>query len=132
MVTDPIADFLTQLRNAARANKAEVLTPYSNIKKDIAAVFKKEGYIKEVDVLQDKNKKTLRVTMKVTREGKGGAIRGIKRISLVGRRTYVGSQDIPRVLGGLGVAIVSTSKGIYAGHEARKLNLGGELLCFIW
>ncbi|MBX7158072.1 MAG: 30S ribosomal protein S8 [Verrucomicrobiae bacterium] len=129
MVTDPVADFLTQLRNAARANKSEVIAPYSNLKNDIAKIFKQEGYLQEVEVLKKGNKADLKITLKTS--SRRGPITQIIRISKPGRRRYVGSQEIPKVLGGLGVAVVSTSRGIMSGHEARKQKVGGELLCYI-
>ncbi|MEZ5405369.1 MAG: 30S ribosomal protein S8 [Verrucomicrobiia bacterium] len=129
MVTDPVADFLTQLRNAARANKSEVIAPYSNLKNDIAKIFKQEGYLQDVEVVKKGNKADLKVTLKTS--SRRGPITQIIRISKPGRRRYVGSQEIPKVLGGLGVAVVSTSRGIMSGHEARKQKVGGELLCYI-
>jgi small subunit ribosomal protein S8 len=129
MVTDPVADFLTQLRNAARANKSEVISPYSNLKNDIAKIFKQEGYLQEVEVVKNGNKSDLKITLKTA--ARRGPITQIIRISKPGRRRYVGSQEIPKVLGGLGVAIVSTSRGVMSGHEARKQKVGGELLCYI-
>ena len=129
MVTDPVADFITQLRNAARAHKDEMVAPYSKFKKDIALIFKREGYLQEVEVIKEGNKSNLKVTLK--NSSRRGPITQIIRISKPGLRRYVGSKEIPKVLGGLGVAVISTSRGVMSGHEARKQNIGGELLCYI-
>ena len=129
MVTDPVADFLTQLRNAARAHKEEVVAPYSKLKNDVALIFKREGYLQEVEKLQEGQKAHLKVTLK--KASRRGPITQIIRISKPGYRRYVGAKEIPKVLGGLGVAVLSTSHGIMSGHEARKQNIGGELLCYI-
>ena len=129
MVTDPVANFLTQLRNAARANKSEVVAPYSKLKNDIALIFKREGYVQEIEVLKDGSKFSLKVTLK--NSSRRGPITQIIRISKPGYRRYVGAQEIPKVLGGLGVSVLSTSRGVMSGHEAKKQNIGGELLCYI-
>ncbi len=130
MVTDPLADLLTQIRNAVNAGKQEVLVPYSRIKKDVSDVFKKEGYIRETEVVEKDKKKSIKVFLKTG--GKVKTIAGIRRISRPGQRRFVGCQDIPRVLGGMGVAVLSTPQGVMSGHEARKNKVGGELICFIW
>jgi small subunit ribosomal protein S8 len=126
MQSDPLADFLTSIRNAARASKAEVVVPYSRLKSDVAHVLKREGYLNEVEVIKDKAKPQLKVTLRGS--GKSRAITQIKRVSKPGLRRYVGADEIPRVLGGLGVSVLSTPKGVLAGHEAKKQRVGGELL----
>ena len=130
MVTDPIADFLTQIRNGVTAGKAEIIAPYSRIKSDIAHILKEEGYVRAAELVKKDNKQWLRVELKT-----GGArrsIEGIRRVSRPGLRRYVGAKEMPRVLGGLGTAVVSTPKGLMTGVEARKQNVGGELICFVW
>lgn len=128
-MVDPIADMLTRLRNAGRALLPTVQIPHSRIKESIAGILKSEGYVADVNV-EGKLPKTIRIKLKY--EGKKTVIEGLKRISTPGLRKYVGAADIPRVRGGLGVAVVSTSEGVMTGTQARKKNLGGELLCFVW
>lgn len=128
--TDPIADFLTRLRNASSARKSEFSAPYSKMKSEIARILKAEGYISDFELDSSGKHPQLKVKTKFT--NKTPAFVGIKRVSRPGLRRYVGSQDIPRVLGGMGIAVLSTSKGILTGHEARKQKLGGELLAYIW
>jgi small subunit ribosomal protein S8 len=129
-LSDPIADFLTRLRNASRAGKAEVVAPYSKIKAEIARVLKQEGYIANYEVSTEGQFPEIHVINKIV--NRTPAITGLKRVSRPGLRKYVGAQEIPRVLGGLGVAILSTPQGILTGREARKQNVGGELLAFVW
>lgn len=129
MNTDPIADFLTRLRNASRARKADLLVPYSRMKADLAAILKKEGYISDFEV-QTEGHPRLRVVTKFS--GKTPAITGLKRVSRPGLRRYVGAGEIPRVLGGMGISILSTPRGVLSGREARRQNVGGELLAYIW
>jgi small subunit ribosomal protein S8 len=129
-LTDPIADFLTRLRNANRAGKPEVLAPYSKIKAEIARVLKQEGYIANFEIETDAKFPQIRVYNKLF--NRAPAITGLKRISRPGLRKYVGAEEIPRVLGGLGIAILSTPQGIVTGREARKQKIGGELLAFVW
>lgn len=131
MQTDPLADFLTQIRNAASASKPECLTPYSRVKSDVAGVLKKEGYIEDCELTKNGNHQALKLTLKGSTAGVK-PIRGIRRISKPGLRRYVGAGEIPKVLGGLGTAVLSTPKGILSGHEAKKQNVGGELLLYIW
>ena len=126
MQSDPLADFLTSIRNAARASKAEVVVSYSRLKSDVAHVLKREGYLNDVEVIKDKTKPKLKVTLRGS--GKSRAIMQIKRVSKPGLRRYVGADEIPRVLGGLGVSVLSTPRGVMAGHEAKKQRVGGELL----
>jgi small subunit ribosomal protein S8 len=128
--TDPIADFLTRLRNASSARKSEFTAPYSKMKSEIARILKAEGYISDFELDSTGKHPQLKVKTKFT--NKTPAFVGIKRVSRPGLRRYVGSQEIPRVLGGMGIAVLSTSKGILSGHEARKQKLGGELLAYIW
>lgn len=129
-VTDPIADMLTRLRNAALAGKTQLLIPHSRLKSDVARVLKREGYIAEFKVQKEGKKIDLQVTLKG--DGEGRALCGLRSISTPGRRKYVGVREIPRVLGGMGICVLSTSGGVMAGHEARKKNLGGEVLCHVW
>ncbi len=128
-MTDPIADMLTRIRNAGRALLPTVQIPHSRMKESIAGILKLEGYVAEVNV-EGKLPKTIKIKLKY--EGKKTVIEGLKRISTPGLRRYVGATEIPRVRGGLGVAVVSTSEGLMTGTQARKKNLGGELVCYIW
>ena len=133
MQTDPLADFLTCIRNAARASKSEVRVPWSRMRSDVAHILKNEGYVTEVEKVTDKateGKPTLR--LKLRGAGKSRAITQIIRISKPGRRQYVGAKEIPRVLGGMGISVVSTPRGVMAGHQAKKQNLGGELLLTVY
>ena len=129
-VTDPIADFLARVRNGARAQKPEVLIPYSKIKAEIARIFKEEGYISDYSVDTTGAYPRIKVVNKVV--DRSSAIAGLKRVSRPGLRRYVGADEIPRVLGGMGLAILSTSRGILSGREARKQKVGGELLAYVW
>ncbi len=126
---DPISDMLTRIRNASRALQPNVEVPHSKLKESIANVLKKEGYVSEVSV-DGKTIKTIKLKLKY--EGKRAVIEGLRRVSTPGIRRYTGSQEVPRVRGGLGVAILSTSEGIMTGVQARKKNIGGELLCYVW
>jgi small subunit ribosomal protein S8 len=130
-VSDPIADMLTRIRNASRARHTEVVVPASRTKRQIARILKDEGFIEEVMEAQDGGHPTLRITLKYV-GGKAPVVSGLKRISKPGLRVYAGKTDIPRVLGGLGIVIVSTSQGIMTGAQARKAQLGGEVLAFVW
>lgn len=127
-LSDPIADFLTRLRNSS--TKAEVLAPYSKIKAEIARILKQEGYIVNYEVDTTGKFPQIRVTNKVV--NRTSAITGLKRISKPGLRRYVGAGEIPRVLGGMGISILSTPQGIITGREAKKQNVGGELLAYVW
>jgi small subunit ribosomal protein S8 len=126
---DPIADMLTRIRNAQRALLPTVEMPHSLIKESIANILKKEGYVTDVAV-EGNTLKTMRLRLKY--RGKQSVIEGLRRISRPGLRRYVGATKIPRVLGGLGVAVLSTPEGIMTGTQARKKNLGGEVLCYVW
>jgi small subunit ribosomal protein S8 len=128
-MTDPISDMLTRIRNAGRALRPVVAVPHSRMKENIANILKKEGYVAEVAV-EGKIPKTINIKLKY--QGKKNVIEGLRRMSRPGLRHYVGAMEIPRVLGGLGVAVVSTSEGVMTGTQAKKKNLGGELLCYIW
>ncbi len=128
-MTDPISDMLTRIRNANKALLPVVEMPHSNVKESIAHILKKEGYVSEVGV-EGKIKKTIK--MKLKYDGRKSVIEGLRRVSTPGLRRYTGSTEIPRVRGGLGVSIVSTSEGVMTGNDARKKNIGGELLCYIW
>jgi small subunit ribosomal protein S8 len=128
-MSDPISDMLTRIRNAGAAHLPTVELPHSRVKESVAKILKTEGYLSEVAVAGE-TKKTLKLSLKFV--GKKSVIEGLKRISSPGLRRYVGATKIPRVRGGLGVAIVSTSEGLLTDSQARKKNLGGELLCYIW
>lgn len=128
-MTDPISDMLTRIRNAHAALLPAVDVPHSKIKENIVGILKREGYINDFSV-EGKAAKTLKLKLKYS--GRKGVIEGLRRISTPGLRHYVGATEMPRVRGGLGVAIVSTSQGVMTGHEARKKNVGGELLCYVW
>ena len=131
MQTDPLSDFLTTLRNASRTYKKECVIPYSRLKSDVAHVLKKEGYLLEVETIKTvKAKPSLKVTLRFT--GKAPAFAALKRVSKPGLRRYVDVDSIPRVLGGMGIAILSTPKGVLSGHEAKKQNVGGELLLTVY
>ena len=128
-MSDPISDLLTRIRNGGRALLPVVELPHSKIKESVAKILKSQGYVADVAV-EGATKKTIKIRLKYN--GKKNVIEGLKRISKPGLRKYVGSTEIPRVRGGLGVAIVSTSEGLLTDNQARKKNLGGELLCYIW
>jgi len=130
-MTDPIADMLTRLRNAARAHKTEFVVPYSRLKSEIARILEKEGYIAgfELETTQ-KGSPNLKIRNKFV--NKASAIAGLSRVSRPGLRRYVKADEVPRVLGGMGIAVLSTSRGVLTGHEARRQNVGGELLAYIW
>ena len=130
-MSDPIADMLTRIRNASAANKKTVEIPASNIKKSIAEILLNEGYITKVDFKEDDKQGIIKITLKYTPE-KEKVIAGIKRISKPGLRVYAGSDEVPKVLNGLGTAIISTSKGLLTDKESRKAGVGGEVLCYVW
>ena len=130
VVTDTIADMLTRIRNANQMRYEEVRVPSSKIKKEIARILKDEGYIVDYKVLDENTQGTIVLTLKY--KDKERVISGLKRISKPGLRVYCTSEDIPQVLNGLGIAIISTSKGIMTDKEARKENIGGEVLAYIW
>jgi small subunit ribosomal protein S8 len=129
-VTDPIADLLARVRNAAAAGKSEMFVPYSKIKAEIVRILKEEGYITEYVVDTEAAHPRIKITNKIA--NRTSAITGLKRVSRPGLRRYVGAREIPRVLGGMGVSILSTPRGILSGREAKKQNVGGELLAYVW
>jgi small subunit ribosomal protein S8 len=129
---DPIADMLTRIRNANTAKHDTVDIPASKMKLAIAEILFNEGYIKKYEVIEDGNFKTIKVTLKYGADKNEKVISGIKRISKPGLRVYAGKDELPRVLGGLGIAIISTNQGVVTDKEARKLNVGGEVLAFVW
>ncbi len=131
-MSDPIADMLTRIRNANTARHNTVDVPSSRMKVAIADILTKEGYVNGYEILEDGVKKTMRITLKYGRDKNEKVIGGLKRISKPGLRVYASSEEMPKVLGGLGTAIVSTNKGIITDKEARKLGVGGEVLAFIW
>ena len=131
-MSDPIADMLTRIRNANTAKHDTVDVPSSKMKLAIADILVKEGFIKKYDVVEDGNFKTIRITLKYGKDKNEKIISGIKRISKPGLRVYASKNEIPKVLGGLGTAILSTNQGIITDKEARKLQVGGEVLAFVW
>lgn len=133
MMTDPIADMLTRIRNGNVAMRDEVLMPASKQKSALAEILKREGFIADYSIAQDNEGpgKVLKISMKYG-EDRQRTISGIKRVSTPGLRVYRGATDVPRVLGGLGVAVLSTSHGLMTDREARKRNVGGEIMCFVW
>ncbi|EFA90159.1 MULTISPECIES: 30S ribosomal protein S8 [Peptoniphilus] len=131
MMTDPIADMLTRIRNGNHARHKSVDIPASNIKKEIAKILLDEGYIKNYDLVEDNKQGIIKIDLKYAQSGER-VISGIKRISKPGLRVYVKCEDVPKVLGGLGIAIISTSKGIITDKVAREKGVGGEVICYIW
>jgi small subunit ribosomal protein S8 len=129
-MTDPIADYLTRIRNACSAQQEQVLIPFSKMKAELSRILQEEGYIWSYEV--DTNATHPRLKLKLKYQDKAPVIRQLDRASKPGLRKYVGSDEIPRVLGGLGISILSTSRGVLSGHEARKQKVGGELLAYIW
>jgi len=130
--SDPIADMLTRIRNANTAKHDTVDVPASKMKLAIADILVEEGYIKKYDIVEDGNFKTIHITLKYGADKNEKIISGIKRISKPGLRVYAGKEDMPKVLGGLGVAIVSTNQGVITDKKARELGVGGEVLAFVW
>ena len=131
MMTDPIADMLTRIRNGNKANHLSVSLPSSNEKKAIAQILLDEGYIKGFDVEEDNKQGILTIDLKYAEEGKK-VITGLRRISKPGLRVYVKANEVPKVLNGLGIAIISTSKGLLTDKTAREENIGGEVICYVW
>ena len=131
-MSDPIADMLTRIRNANTAKHDTVDVPSSKMKLAIAQILLEEGYIKKYDILDDGPFKTIHITLKYGEDKNHKIITGLKRISKPGLRVYASTENIPKVLGGLGTAILSTNKGVVTDKEARKLGVGGEVLCFVW
>ena len=131
-ITDPIADMLTRIRNANKAKHDTVDIPASNMKKSIAQILLDEGYIKNFQTINDGTQGVIRITLKYVQPGKEKVITGRKRVSKPGLRVYAGADELPRVLRGLGIAIVSTSKGVMTDKKAREAHVGGEVLAFVW
>ncbi len=131
-MSDPIADMLTRIRNANTAKHDTVDVPVSKMKEAIADILVKEGYIAKYDIVEDGNFKNIRITLKYGADKNEKIITGLKRISKPGLRVYAGKDNLPKVLGGLGVAILSTNHGVITDKEARKLQVGGEVLAFVW
>jgi small subunit ribosomal protein S8 len=129
-VTDPIADLLARVRNAARAQKIEIFVPYSKIKAEIVRILKDEGYITDYAIDTSAAHPRIKIANKLT--DRASAITGLRRVSRPGLRRYVAADEIPRVLGGMGVAILSTSRGVLSGREARRQKVGGELIAYVW
>ncbi len=130
-VTDPIADLLTRIRNAGMASHASVELPYSKLKKEVAKLLKDEGYIAGYEEVENENKhKNLKIKLKYVNNQQ--VISGLKRISKPGLRIYVGHKELPRVLGGFGIAVISTSTGVMSDRQARYKGIGGEVLCYVW
>lgn len=130
VVSDPISDFLTRLKNATRAELEEFTAPHSKIKEQIARILKEEGFIWSYETAEEGNHRVIKAKPRYT--DRTPALTDLKRVSRPGLRQYVGCDEIPKVLGGMGVAILSTSQGVMAGHTARKKNIGGELLALVW
>ena len=130
-ITDPIADMLTRIRNAGNARHASVDVPAYKMKKAIAQILLDEGYIKAFEVVEGNTQGIIRITLKYV-DGRQKAITGLKRVSKPGLRVYAGAQELPKVLRGLGIAIISTSRGVMTDKKAREMNVGGEVLAFVW
>ena len=130
-VTDPLADMLTRIRNAIQVRHDSVIIPHSKLKLGVAKILKDEGFIRDFDIPRGSKHPTIRIHL-TYREGRQSAIAGLKRVSRPGLRVHVGKGEIPRVYGGIGLAIISTSKGLMAGRKAWREGVGGELLCFVW
>ena len=129
-VNDPIADFLTRVRNGTHAQQIEVFVPYSKIKAEIARILKDEGYISDYSIDTSAARPRIKIVNKIV--NRSSAIAGLRRVSRPGLRRYVGADEVPRVLGGMGLAILSTSRGVLSGREAKKQKVGGELLAYVW
>jgi len=131
MLTDPIADMLTRIRNSVLIKNEKIDIPASRMKVEIAKILKEEGFVKSYKIIKDKKQGILRLTPKYGIDGKP-LITGLKRISTPGRRVYIGKDEIPMVMGGVGIAVITTSKGILTDKECRREGVGGEVLCYIW
>lgn len=131
VMTDPIADFLTRIRNANMVRHESFESPSSKIKENIAAILKEEGYIKDYEIIEDDKQNVIRVFMKYTSDNQR-VITNLKRISKPGLRAYVKADEVPKVLNGLGIAIISTSEGVVTDKEAREKNIGGEVIAYVW
>ncbi len=131
MMTDPIADMLTRIRNAANAKHESVEIPASNIKKALSSILLDEGYIKAFDTIEDGKQGLIRIQLKYGKDNEK-VISGLRRISKPGLKVYCKAEEVPKVLGGLGIAVISTSKGILTDKKAREAGVGGEVLCYVW
>jgi small subunit ribosomal protein S8 len=131
MLTDPISDYLTRVRNALRAEHPDVEVPSSRLKKEMTRILKEQGYISDFEVQPTPVGEVIRIQLRYTKERKP-VITGIERVSRPGRRSYTGKADVPRVMGGMGTAIVSTSSGVMTGHEAKAKGVGGEVVAYVW
>jgi small subunit ribosomal protein S8 len=131
MLTDPISDYLTRLRNGLKAEHEAVVVPSSRLKKEMSRILKEQGYISDFEVEAGEKGEVIKVTLRYT-EDRDPVISGMERVSRPGRRRYVASSDVPRVMGGMGTTIVSTSSGVMTGHEARKQGVGGEVVAYVW
>jgi small subunit ribosomal protein S8 len=130
-MTDPIADMITRIRNAVRARHPRVDIPASRFKAEVAKILEKEGFVSAVKMVDGAPQGTIRITLKYGPRGEN-VISGLERVSRPGRRVYLGSEDVPRVMGGLGTAILTTSRGVMTGREAQRAGVGGEVLCNVW
>ena len=131
VMTDPIADLLTRIRNASMARKDEVVLPSSSLKERIAEILTREGYVDGAAAQGEGKDRTLTIRLKYS-PARASSISGLERVSTPGRRVYAGKEEVPRVLGGLGIAILSTSRGVITDRQARKLGVGGEILAYVW
>jgi small subunit ribosomal protein S8 len=131
MLTDPIADYLTRIRNGLQAEHEDVVIPSSRLKREMSRILKEQGYIADFAAEAGEKGEVLRITLRYT-EDRDPVISGMERVSRPGRRRYVAQDDVPRVLGGMGTAIVSTSSGVMTGHEAKKKGVGGEVVAYVW
>ncbi|HZA59026.1 MAG TPA: 30S ribosomal protein S8 [Solirubrobacterales bacterium] len=131
MLTDPIADYLTRIRNGLQAEHEEVVIPASRLKREMSRILREQGYITDFATEAGEKGEVLRITLRYTEE-RDPVISGMERVSRPGRRRYVANGDVPRVLGGMGTAIVSTSSGVMTGHEAKKKGVGGEVVAYVW
>ncbi len=131
MLTDPISDYLTRIRNALEADHEQVEIPSSRLKREMSRILKEQGYISDFEVAEGEKGEIVRVKLRYT-DDRSPVISGMQRVSRPGRRRYVPKEDVPRVMGGMGTAIVSTSTGVMTGHEARKRGVGGEVVAYVW
>ncbi len=131
MLTDPIADMLTRMRNAVLIKNEKVDIPVSKMKIELAKILKEDGFIKSYKIIKNKKQNVLKITLKYTSDN-DSVILGLKRISKPGRRVYVGKEEIPTVMGGVGIVIITTSRGILSDKECRKEGVGGEVICYVW
>jgi small subunit ribosomal protein S8 len=131
MLTDPIADYLTRIRNGLQAEHEGVVIPSSRLKRELSRILKEQGYITDFEIAKGEKGEVIKVTLRYT-EDRDPVISGMERVSRPGRRRYVTKEDVPRVFGGMGTAIVSTSTGVMTGHEARQRGVGGEVVAYVW